>query len=282
MHLQLRRFDDPVEFARLAEPYLLQNEAVHCLQLGLLPQIVRGEWREPYLALVEQDGMTALVAIRTPPFNLSLSLARDATLLEPLIADLSATGAEIDGVMGPAELVGAFARSYARALDRNFRLAKRLRIYQLDSIAEVRESQGAARRATEEDRPLIELWLDALHREALPEQPQVAGRADRWLGGKDRELLLWTVGGEPVSMAGAGSPTVSGIRVSAVYTPPEKRGRGYATSLVAELSRRQLRTARRFCFLFTDLDNPTSNSIYRRIGYRPVGDVNEYRFAKRG
>ena len=35
---------------------------------------------------------------------------------------------------------------------------------------------------------------------------------------------------------------------------------------------------RRFCFLFTDLANPTSNSIYQRIGYRPVTDVDQWTF----
>ena len=35
---------------------------------------------------------------------------------------------------------------------------------------------------------------------------------------------------------------------------------------------------RDFCFLFTDVSNPTSNSIYRRIGYEPVAEVVELRF----
>lgn len=35
----------------------------------------------------------------------------------------------------------------------------------------------------------------------------------------------------------------------------------------------------RFCFLFTDLANPTSNSIYQRAGYEPVYDVDQYAFA---
>ena len=34
----------------------------------------------------------------------------------------------------------------------------------------------------------------------------------------------------------------------------------------------------RFCLLFTDLANPTSNEIYRAIGCEPVCDVDEYRF----
>ena len=63
-----------------------------------------------------------------------------------------------------------------------------------------------------------------------------------------------------------------------MYTPPEARGRGYASALVAELTAALLASGRSFCCLFTDLANPTSNRIYERIGYRPVTDVDEYRF----
>jgi predicted GNAT family acetyltransferase len=63
-----------------------------------------------------------------------------------------------------------------------------------------------------------------------------------------------------------------------VYTPPALRGRGYASALVAAVSQAQLDAGRRFCFLFTDLANPTSNRIYQDIGYEAVCDVDEYRF----
>ena len=76
----------------------------------------------------------------------------------------------------------------------------------------------------------------------------------------------------PVSLAGHAGETPNGARVGPVYTPPELRGRGYASALTAALTE-QLLERRRFCFLFTDLANPTSNSIYQRIGYRPVTDV---------
>ena len=63
-----------------------------------------------------------------------------------------------------------------------------------------------------------------------------------------------------------------------MYTPPELRGRGYASACVAALSARELDEGRRFCFLYTDLSNPVSNAIYQRIGYTPVSDVVDYRF----
>jgi hypothetical protein len=90
--------------------------------------------------------------------------------------------------------------------------------------------------------------------------------------------VLWE-DGEPVSLAAAGGPTPNGIRIGPVYTPPELRGRGYASALVAELTRVQLEGGRRFCFLFTDLANPTSNRIYQRVGYEPVTDVDQWSFA---
>jgi predicted GNAT family acetyltransferase len=100
--------------------------------------------------------------------------------------------------------------------------------------------------------------------------------ADYWIRGGG--LRVWE-DDTPVSMAGASGPTPNGIRVGAVYTPPEKRRRGYASGLVAALSQEQLDAVKRFCFLYTDLANPTSNKIYQDIGYEAVSDVDEYHFA---
>ena len=81
-------------------------------------------------------------------------------------------------------------------------------------------------------------------------------------------------------MAGQGPHSSHGITVNLVYTPPELRGRGYASACVAALSQQLLDAGWEFCTLYTDLANPTSNSIYQRIGYRPVCDSNEYHFAQ--
>jgi hypothetical protein len=79
-------------------------------------------------------------------------------------------------------------------------------------------------------------------------------------------------------MTGNTGPTPNGIRIGPVYTPPEHRGKGYASNLVATQSQWLLDSGRRFCFLYTDLANPISNSIYQRIGYRQVAESAEYSF----
>ena len=119
--------------------------------------------------------------------------------------------------------------------------------------------------------------------EGGPGRDRAEAMVDHRLVSPTGGILLWEDGGEPVSLAGWGGPTPNGIRVGPVYTPPELRGRGYATALTAELSQRLLdgrllEGGRRFCFLYTDLANPTSNAIYERIGYRRVGESAEYRF----
>lgn len=98
----------------------------------------------------------------------------------------------------------------------------------------------------------------------------------RWVEAKS--VFFWEDGGVPVSMAMTRGRTASGARVSFVYTPPEWRRRGYASALVAAVSQRLLDSGCSFCVLYTDLSNPTSNALYRRLGYEPVCDVVDVEF----
>ena len=119
-------------------------------------------------------------------------------------------------------------------------------------------------------------WLQAFAVEAgVPASPDAYSSVEKSLASE--RLFVWEDGG-PASMARWAGPTPTGVRVGPVYTPPERRGRGYASACVAALSQRLL-DGRAFCALFTDLDNPVSNRIYRRIGYEPVCDFAQYQFA---
>ncbi len=101
---------------------------------------------------------------------------------------------------------------------------------------------------------------------------------DGWLA-QPGSTWLWMDGGRPVSTARYGSPTPHSVRISGVYTPSDLRGRGYAGACVAALTQRLLSSRwRRFTTLFTDLANPISNRLYARLGYRPVCDMDHYRF----
>ena len=128
-------------------------------------------------------------------------------------------------------------------------------------------------------------WIVAFAEEVLPEdndaERQIRFVESRLAATDDAGLWFWEDGGRPVSISGYGGATPNGMRIGPVYTPPELRGRGYATTLVAEQSRWLLGTGRSLCFLYTDLDNPTSNALYRRIGYRMIAEAGEVRFDPR-
>jgi len=81
-----------------------------------------------------------------------------------------------------------------------------------------------------------------------------------------------------LSMATVERDTAHGIAISWVYTPSHLRKRGYATACVAALTQRMLDSGKHFCCLYTDLANPTSNSIYEKIGYQPICDVQDWLF----
>jgi predicted GNAT family acetyltransferase len=119
---------------------------------------------------------------------------------------------------------------------------------------------------------------DEVLEESDPGRLEARSMVEHRLASGDGGFLLWVDGGETVSVSGWGGPTPNGIRVGPVYTPPELRGRGYATALVAELSQSLLDGGRSFVFLYTDLANPTSNAIYERIGYRMVCESAEIAF----
>jgi predicted GNAT family acetyltransferase len=81
-------------------------------------------------------------------------------------------------------------------------------------------------------------------------------------------------------MAKIGRELSTVCTIGLVYTPPYFRGKGYATSCVAAVSQLALDRGFEKCVLYTDLANPTSNSIYMKIGYRPICDSIEIKFTK--
>jgi len=287
--LRLARLTRAADLQALAGDFLVRREAEHNLLLaitaGLRSPAPGAAGEPPYLAVVLRDDLVVAVAVRTPPWNLVLSEVDDRAAL-PLIArdvaiDLAERGpaATIRGVLGPGPHAEAFARAWARRSGQRTRLARMERIFRLERVRPPRPVPGGWRLARPTDRSLLVAWLVAFNDEALEgdEPADMAVIADRMLAGGGRAAYLWDDDG-PVSLAAIGGRTPHGARVGPVYTPPERRGRGYASGLVAAVSQAQLDAGCRFLFLFTDLANPTANRIYRAIGYEAVRDVADWRF----
>lgn len=288
--MKLARYGDIEAFAERVEAFLLEREAAHNLLLGISETLRRqpGYYTSvPYLATVEQDGQIALVAMRTPPHRLLLSLAApDAVVdqaLDLLVGDMQAVyGHEVNGVHGSPALSLGFAERWRKAAGQAYRLSLGERVYRLDEVAPVSGVAGTMRAATEADRDVLERWVVEFQDEALP-PTEIRTPPAHWvtqgLMPPMRNVVLWEDdAGQPVTMVGYRRSTPHGTTIGPVYTPPEQRRRGYASACVAAISQQLLDEGQQFCFLFTNQDNPTANHIYQTIGYRHVSDVAVYDF----
>ena len=280
--MKVERHDDPARFFARVEEFLALHEAEHNLMLGFRGALERDPRAfgdaDPYLAAVVAGDQVVAAATRTPPHNLVLSRASPAAV-DAVLDDLLADGAELPGVGGPVVPAERFARSWSAATGVTARLAIAERAYEATEVQPPPAVPGEMRHYAPADHATAVAWMDAFLAEALPGEVEAEGAAfmTRRLADPGAGFVLWDDGGS-VSLAGYAGPTPTGIRVGPVYTPPELRGRGYASALTAALTEELLASGRRACFLFTDLSNATSNSIYRRIGYRPVADVSRWSF----
>lgn len=275
--MQLRRFDNVQEFWHRTGDYLLQHQAEHNLLLGITHALLHDPERypdPPYLAIAETNGKILAVAIRTPPYKLVLSKATDLNALGAIAQDLHSLPEQLPGVSGSVAEVSAFLQAWQRLTGQSYRLVKQMRIHSLTQVKPIVTANGDLRPATLGDRPLLLKWFAAFASQIGEVISQDARQAvDSGL--KRQSIYLWE-DGIPVSWASGSQSLSAAARIGPVYTPPQYRRKGYATACVAALSQKLLDRGCHSCFLFTDLANPTSNHIYREIGYHPVCDWHDY------
>jgi len=270
------------EFLLKTQETLEKNESANNLMLGICSRLKQFPERikaNPYFITVDDENGLVVAAIMTPPHKVLIYSDRFdyGSALEIVVQNLMANDWVVPGVLGPSHIAKEFAVTWAKLSGTQYKEGMRQRVYELKKVIRPEWSRGKLRVATEDDVELMTQWIFDFHQEALTgsDIAEAQEKAKNRIG--DRDIHIWE-DGKPVSMAAKSRPTSNGIIVHLVYTPPELRRRGYATSCVASLSQLLLDSGWKFCVLFTDLSNPTSNSIYQKIGYRVVCDFNEYIF----
>jgi uncharacterized protein len=266
---------DVDRFLEHAESFLLSNEAVHSLVLGLATDRTGRSGAVQHYT-VEDDGTTVLAAV--DPRGVKLIVTDGPPAAARTLAELIASApATLPAVHSTDAVAEAFASRYAELRGVSVEPEQRMRLHGIRDVAELPVRTGRLRRAEPRDLDRLVEWIAAFERMLGERRPSDAHDTFARLHGQGR-LFVWEDGGEPRSMAAWTRPTATTVSVSFVFTPPELRGRGYATACVAALTRDRLANGVRECLLFTDLANPISNAIYARIGYRACADFHEIRF----
>jgi ribosomal protein S18 acetylase RimI-like enzyme len=247
---------------------------LHNLILSILyARVVQGDPGRYWVAF---QGESAVGVVVQSPLEYPATL----TPMEPqtvvaMVDAIAEAGVALPGVNGDAATAASFAGQWSERRKSAATPFQGTRLYELLELGEAPRIEGQLRQAAPSDRSLMILWTRAFQDEIGESASDTELRADRALAAG--QLWLWDQNKETTSMAVAREPAQGVVRLSGVYTPPEKRKRGYAAACVHALSK-HLRASGYRCMLYTDLANPTSNSIYRRIGYRAIAEALRYRF----
>lgn len=261
----------------------MRHEAQNIIPLGNLIMGYEGkdktDWRDPakwVMATVESQDGILLTAIMTPPHNITLYATDnkiESFAIDCLIEGLA--GCPIPGVTSEKELALQFAEAYTRAEGLSYETAMNQRIYELTRVSPDIPLIGTVRPLEEKDMYFFPFWAEAFSSagDTTMATMRIPYDTDQYLYRiSSKKLYILEVDGVPVSMAGFTRVMQSVIGVAFVFTPPYLCGRGYASSVVAQISQIALDRGFAKCVLYTDLANPTSNSIYQKIGYTPVCD----------
>ncbi|MGC9544068.1 GNAT family N-acetyltransferase [Streptomyces sp. UG1] len=274
---------DLTAFLSHAGGFLRSRPDLHTVALTVTETLRTGGLRAygdeaPVFGALELSGQVRAAYFRTPPHRLSVTpLTPDEA--DALAAHLAALGHRIPGVVAARETAEAFAAAWRRHAGARGTVVQRQRLYRLGNLTVPQPvPAGRARVAVKADREQLIRWHDEFVEAAGNHTSRAATVwADSRIayGG----VTFWeSEDGTPLAMAGV-TPVVAGqVRVTPVYTPAPLRGRGYAGAVTAAVSRAVLASGIRELVLFTDLANRTSNSLYQRIGYRPVADFAAYDF----
>lgn len=277
--MELVLYTDPERFVDEVWPWLTLKEAENCLVIGVSGGISRRPERFEGFRLwtVTDRDQILTAAFLTPPLNLVVADTDDRTAVDFLARSIHQEIGELPGVTANRPEADWFVETWTSLTGTGSEVTMAQGLFRLTQVDMPPQPPGGPRPAANTDAEQLTKWSIAFSEEAVPSDPTDPARVGQIVAMRIEEqsgagLWVWEDAGRLVSMSGHGGPTPNGIRIAPVYTPPELRGNGYATALVAHQSQHLIDSGRKFCFLYTDLANPTSNAIYERIGYQRIAD----------
>jgi len=282
--LEFKRYTDIDLFNADVLDILLEDEVLNNLPVSI---VLGSSWRSGDFniadwllgAVTDEHGNIVLIAICTKPFNILLNEPAGKPhegSVEFLASELKRIGFNPPGVLATPGLARRFAGAYCG--ETGFNQKTTMIIMRLDELAEYKKSPGICRVLTEDDLLFAPSWEHEFCVDCdlpLYTRKENEDRIKTRLG-KDTHFI-WE-DGQPVAQAVHGRNTPNGAVLSWVYTPPQYRGRGYATSVVAEVSKSMFERGKRFCCLFADAANPASCAVYHKLGYYDVCRFEELKF----
>ena len=289
--------DDPVAFHAAVAALLVGDQERNTVLISVLASLRRLGPRAfgPDAPLLgwwpSAASAPRAAAMQTPPHPMLVTGLPGGSAGE-LAAALAARGSALSAVNGAEADALALIAVWANLTGQDYHIHQRQRLHRLGTLAPPDPSPpGAPRVAVATDGEVARAFFAAFAEEVDQPAPGEQVVADRVAGG---QLVLWEVAGQAMSIAGVNAPDAgasapaaaarmpdqakgaawagSVARVGPVYTPPGQRGRGFGGAVTSAATQLAIERGAASVILFTDLANPVSNALYRRLGYVPVED----------
>jgi len=273
MDIRVALYEGPRSLSAAAGEFLRSRPVLHNLILTIVDRrLTESEAGKYWVA--SRGAEVVGVALQSPLTYPATVVPMEPEVAVAVVDAIADSGSSLPGVNGDVATAASFAGRWTERRRSAAVPTQGQRLYELAGLNEIAPVDGRLRKADARDRDLAVRWLQEFDAEAHVPERDVESFIDNAL--LSERVWLWEAG-EAVSMAIGSKPVEGVVRISGVYTPKEERRIGYAGACVHGLSA-LLSDAGYRCILYTDLGNPTSNSIYRRIGYRAVSEGICYRF----
>jgi RimJ/RimL family protein N-acetyltransferase len=266
------------EFYDIAEPLYHRDPVGNTIELTLLRS---GRFGDDALLLTVWDaGVAVGAALQTPPYPLACN-GIPVNAHRVVATELARIRPDLAGVRGSRDLALDFAGAWRTVTGFGGTVTTEERLYRLGGLRAPNDVSGAHREANAADRALLVDWVEHFFVETFSHHRDDAA-GERFIDNANAvgdRFVLWDDGGAAVSMAMLRAPSAGVSRIGPVFTPQSARGRGYGSAVTAAAADLARRAGVADVVLFADLANPTSNAIYQRIGFEPVGDSVRIDFA---
>jgi len=276
-------FNSAGDFLKKCEDFMLHNESENNLVIGLADAMNRQmrDFNAPlYFALIENDNVIG-AALRTDEQRPLAITRMNVEAVEQLCSTLKFKDIALAGVVGEEVSSKNFSKCYCFSIGVTSTLGMYQGVYETDKIKIPKNKVLKMHLARKDNLEVTAKFMAGFINDCFPSDKNVAEKskkmARRHIKNQSSYLLV-NEQNDFVSMAANNRETRNTACISWVYTPPQFRMQGYGAMITALVSQKMLDSGKKRCNLFTDLKNPTSNSIYKKIGYKMIGKSKQFEF----
>jgi uncharacterized protein len=269
--LHLTEYGSATELLDACRHVLMEHEITNGLMLGILEKNTSRQKDENEIYWTISYHEEILVMVMSGLYIILYATSTDPSLYRVAILELIEKDIPFPGIIGPKQIADTFRSVYEKTTGKTMKTKMKQRIYLSTSSTYDEMDDVSLVCATKKDIPVLLEWMEAFYLEVGEDvkpdliEERLKDKLER------KTLYLLRHNDTPVSMVGKERPFKDIVTVSYVFTPKPFRCLGYATVSVGIFTKMLLESYR-IVTLYTDLANPTSNDIYRKIGYVPVTD----------